>query len=241
MKQTFVAVAFLALAGTSWADDKQAKAALDRAIEAHGGAPALAKAVRSRRTEAGSLWVRDRQVAFVRKVVSDLPERRRQEITLDRAIESTQVLDGRKGYSNDRGVTTDLDQQRVDELREEAHVDWVATLVPLQKGKFALSSLGGSQLEGEQVVGVEAKCVDRPTVRLFFSAKTGLLLKMSWRGRAAGKDVDRERLFSGHKDFNGVKWPTKEVTTVAGKKHTEVTISGVEFPAKLDEKAFARP
>jgi hypothetical protein len=241
MKHTLAAVAFLALTGPSWADEKEARAALDKAIEAHGGAAALTKAARRTHTEAGSLWVRDREVAFVRKVVSDLPDRRRQEITLDKAVESTQVLDGEKAYANDRGVTRDLDKQRVEELREEAYVDWLATLAPLQKGGFTLASLGGSQVNGEQVVGVEAARKGRPTVRLYFSAKTGLLLKMSWRGRAAGQDVDRERHFSGHKDFAGVKWPTKETSTLAGKKHTDVTIGGVEFPAKLDAKAFARP
>ena len=241
MKKTFaVAVALLALSPPCRADEKQAKATLERAVKAHGGAAALAKAARRLRTDVGTLSVQGKDVPLVRKVTLDLPDRRRLEIQLDKAVESTQILDGDRAYSNDRGVTTTLSKQRLDELREEAYVDWLCTLAPLQKD-FTLSSLDKAEVAGEAAVGLEAAHKGRPNVRLYFSEKTGLLLKVSWRGTSAGKDVDKERTYSGHKDFDGVKLHTREATTLDGKKLSEVTISDVSFPAKLDAKTFARP
>lgn len=242
MKKTVaVAVVSLALAVTpARADEKEAKATLEKAIKAHGGAAALGKAARRTHSEAGTLWVRGMEVALVRKVTSDLPARQRQEITLDRAVESLQVLDGDKGYANDRGVSTDLGKQRVEELREEAHVDWLCTLVPLQKD-FALSSLEKVKVADEPAVGLEAVRKGSPSVRLYFSEKTGLLLEVRWRGSLAGQEVDKVRQHSGHKSFDGLAWHSRETTTIGGKKHREVTLSDVAFPAKLDAKTFGRP
>jgi hypothetical protein len=64
---------------------------------------------------------------------------------------------------------------------------------------------------------------------------------VAWRGSMTGVEVDKDRQYSAHKDFDGVKWHTKEATSVNGKKFTEFTLSGLTFPAKFDAKTFAKP
>src|SRR5262245_656289 len=109
MKRSFAALAvLLAVAVACPADEKQAKATLEKAITAHGGPAALAAAARQRRTETGTLTIRGKAVPFVRKVTLDLPERHRTDVTVEKAVESLHVLDGDQAFANDGATTTDL-------------------------------------------------------------------------------------------------------------------------------------
>jgi hypothetical protein len=244
MKKPFtIALALVAaLSAPGFSNEKDAKGTLDRAIKAHGGATALAKAVRSKHTVTGTHNIQGRNVPFVSQVSRELPDRVRLAIDLDKGtLKNTVVLDGDKAYANDGGTTQTLLPARVKELREEAYVDWVTTLAPLSKTEFTLSSLEKSKVNGEAAVGITASKKGSPDVNLYFSEKTGLLIKIAWTGTQAGLKVEKERHFSAHKEFDGVKLHTKETAMVNGKKFTEFTISEVSFPKKFDSKTFAKP
>src|SRR4051794_22471121 len=141
MKTTSALAVLFALAAPAFADEKEAKAILDKAVKAHGGAAALAKLARCKRNDAGIIYVQGKPANFTSKVTNDLPERQRFDLELNRQ-KVTHVLNGDKAYANDGSTTTTLLPQRVKELREEAYVDWAITLVPLQKSDVTLSSLG---------------------------------------------------------------------------------------------------
>ena len=80
-----------------------------------------------------------------------------------------------------------------------------------------------------------------PESNLYFSKRTGLLIKVARRSTESGVPVDKEYLFSGHKDFGGAKLPTREVLLVGGKRWTDVTVRDYKFLKKVDDATFGRP
>jgi outer membrane lipoprotein-sorting protein len=238
---TIALLAALTLAGPLGASEKEAKEILERAIKAHGGSSALARAARCKRTDTGTVVIQGRQVPFVSQVAFDVPQRLRWAMEVDKNIKTVMVLDGDKAYQNDGGVTRTLEAPSLKEVREEAYIHWIITLAPLTKSEFTLSALEKTKVGKDAVVGIKVSRKGYPDVSLYFLEKGGLLVKAEWRGQLARLEVDKERLYSAHKAFDGVKVHTKETALFNGKKFNEFTISNVSFPEKLDDKTFAKP
>jgi hypothetical protein len=218
------------------AGEKEAKEILERAIKAHGGTKALTKAAQLERRDKGTQG----PTAFTSKVVRSLPDRVRLTIVHGETT-TTVVLNGNKGWKSDGGPAEALEAPRLKELREEAYVDWIATLVPLTKTGFTLSTLPKTKVSGEQAVGIKVVHKGSPDVRLYFLQRNGLLAKIQFETKRAGLAVEMEYLFSAFKEFSGVKLPTRRTELINGKKFTEYTSSDVSFPAKIDAKTFAKP
>jgi hypothetical protein len=231
-------LAALALAAPAAAGEKEARAILDRAIKAHGGAAALEKALVCRRTDTGTQALGPKDVSFVSQVTRSLPDRVRLQIELDKKINTTLVLDGRKGWQSEGGApSTPLPAARV----REAYVWWLTTLVPLTKPEFKLTTVDRIKIDGEPAAGIRVSHKDFPVTRMYFLERNGLLAKVERRAVKAGLSVDQEYLYSGYKEFSGLTLPTKEVVKIDNRKDSEFTISNYSFPAKLGAGAFARP
>src|SRR5262245_4416306 len=199
MRQATAAFAVLitaTLAGPLWAGEEEAKALVERAIKAHGGADALKKAATFKSTAKGTRRVADRDVAYARALEGRLPRRLRLAITLGDRVSTTVLLDGNKGQQAEGGKTFALMPQRVKELQAEADVLWLATLVPLTEEGVTLSTVKDVKVEGEGAAGVKAVRKGHADTTLYFSKKTGLLVKVARRGSVAGKEVEMEWTFT---------------------------------------------
>ena len=53
--------------------------------------------------------------------------------------------------------------------------------------------------------------------------------------------MNKEYIFGGHKDFDGVKLATKRMELFNGKKFVELTSASYPFLGKVDDAVFARP
>jgi hypothetical protein len=237
-----VVLTLTVLAAPAAANEKEAKAILERAIKAHGGAAALEKASQCKRTDTGTQAVLARDLPFVSKVTRSLPERVRLEIELDKRVSSTLVLDGNRGWQAEAGgPSAPLPAQRVRELREEVYVSWLATLAPIAKPGFTLSTIDKVKIDGEPAVGIRVVRRGYADARLYFLERNGLLAKIERRVSEAGREVEKEYVYSGYKEFDGATLPTKETVKVNREKFTEFTISNYSFPDKLGAGTFARP
>lgn len=243
MRRILAAVlAGLALAAPAAANEKEARAIVERAIKAHGGAAALEKASQCKRTDTGTQAVLTRDLPFVSQVTRSLPDRVRLEIELDRRVSSVLVLDGNRGWQSEAGGSAvALPAARVRELREEAYVSWLTTLVPLTKPGFTLSTVEKVKIDGEPAVGVRVARRGHADSRMYFLERNGLLAKIERRVNEGGRDVEKEYLYGGYKEFEGATLPTKETVRVNREKFTEFTISNYSFPDKLGASTFARP
>jgi hypothetical protein len=240
-KLALALAAALVAQGGARASEKEARAVVDRAVRAHGGASALSKAQFCVRTDAGTQAFPGKELPFTAEVVRHLPNRVRLSVDLDKRLKMVIVLDGDKGWERAVGPAVEMSKQRVSEMQEEAYVWWLSTLVPLTKGGYTLSTLPDAKVEGEAVAGVKVVRKGRHDARLYFSKRTGLLLKISRRVPEAGVLFDKDYLFSAYKDFGGARLPTREVVLHDGRRYTDVTVKDYRFVSRVPEGTFGRP
>jgi hypothetical protein len=220
--------------------DERAQGVVERAIRAHGGARRLGGATRVSRAGKGTQRQGLEEVKFSTEMLMDLPDRIRMEITLDGRFKVLMVINGDKGWV--RSATTQtLPDNRVRELREEAYTWWVGTLVPLTKEEFTLRALPDGRIGGKAVSVVRASRKGWPDVTLSFDKDSGLLVKMERPATEAGLKVEKAYLYDRFRTFDGVKVPTHEVTTLNGRKWSDVTFESYKFPDKVDKEKFAKP
>jgi hypothetical protein len=233
----------LLTAAAARADDRgAARAVIDRAVNAQGGADALLRAQVVSRTTAGFVMQGGKPVPFTSTTLLSLPDRMRLALTLDKKVRIVTILNGDKGWQlPPGGSVTELTPEHLREIREEAYVWWLTTLVPLRKGPFTLTPLPDVKINGEPAAGVKVASPGHGDVRLYFDKGTGLLARIERRASEFGVQVDKEYHYTDYKTFDGVKLPTKEAITLSGKKWSEAVTDSCKFLAHIDEKEFSRP
>ena len=237
-----MALATVTTAGVASADEKDAKAIVRRAITSHGGAEALTKAQTCKRVDTGKQAVLEKEEPFVSQVSRSLPDKVRLQIKLGKTFETTIVLDGETGWQADNGgPATKMLAGRLREVREEAYLWHVTTLVPLLEGEFTLSTLPETKIGTEAAVGVKVERKGHADTKLYFNKRNGVLLSAERRVFEAGIAVDKTYLYEGHKSFGGAMLPTKETVKLNDRKWTEFAISDYTFPTKFDATTFAKP
>src|SRR5262249_40400990 len=148
----------------------------EKAIKAQGGEKALTKAQQCKRTDNGTQALLGRDVPFVSQVTRSLPDRVRLQIELDKKVNTTLVLDGSKGWQSEGGgPASALPRARVRELREEAYVWWLTTLVPMTKPGFTLSTIDKIKIDGDSAVGIKVVHKGYADTKMYFLERNGLL------------------------------------------------------------------
>src|SRR5690242_8039061 len=204
------------------ADDRdKAVAVIEQAIKAHGGAEALNKAQKRSRNGGGVIVLNKNEVPFKTEEMVSFPDRCRVDLDLGRTRLMV-VLNGDKGWMQAGGSTQPMDRGTFTERRDELYVWWLMTLTPLLKDGFELKPLADARINDHEAAVVKVSRKGQSDLRLFFDKKSGLLIKISRRGENAGVPITLEYQYSDHKDFDGVKWPVREVTTMNGNKLSEV-------------------
>jgi hypothetical protein len=233
----------LAVAPNVFAGDQEdALAIVEQAIKAHGGADGLNKAQTVVRTGSGTMMGLDKAVPFTDEITWSLPDKVRMAVELDKKDRVLIVVNGDKGWQSAGGASAELGADRVREFRDENYVQWLATLTPLKKDEFKLEPVPEIKVNGEPAVGIKATSKAAPNgIKLYFDKKTNLLVKIERRARLAGVAVDKEYVFSEHKEFDGVKLATKQVELLNGHKASELTSATYKFPKKIDDATFAKP
>jgi len=232
--------------GPLGADDRDAvRTVVAEAIKAHGGEDALAKLRAVVRKSAGQVTVSGKEVPFAEEHTAQLPERCRRETELRAGAQKLLVLvvvNGDKGWQSAGGAVIDVGAARLKELREDAYAQWLTTLLPLKTdASLRLAPLPEAKVNGEPALGVKVSSKGHADVNLYFEKKSRLLVKSERQASEGGDTVVKEETFSGYKEFDGVKLPTRVVQTVGGKKFSDTTEAAYKFPSKLEEATFGKP
>jgi hypothetical protein len=221
------------------ADRDKALAVIDQAIKAHGGAEALNKAQTRSRTGEGVLVLAG-NLPFTTEEIVRLPDRCRTSLMAGSARRIV-VINGDKGWMHSGGAAQEMKKDLFAELREEPYVWLLETLTPLRKDDFELTVLPDAKVNDRDASVVKVASKGHPDARLFFDKKTGLLIKIARRAKLAGIGCDKEYFYSDHKDYDGAKLPTKEITTINGNKESEVKFTGYKLLSKIEDKTFDKP
>src|SRR5262245_33202972 len=125
-------------------EDAQARAIIDKAIKAHGGADKL-----SQFKGVSAKWVGKHKVEneyyadAVRVVTYEMPDK----IRIDFKVENpkggnfafSRVVNGKKGWQGAGQRTRDLKDTEVTQIVDEFYAHWLASVVPLNDKGFELS------------------------------------------------------------------------------------------------------
>ena len=234
---------FLLLAGTASAED--ARALIDRAIQAHGGAARL------ERTKKGHVKakceVKDVNAPFEYEIEEwfDLPARNKR------------IYD-EKGHGTARHVEW-LFMGKESWMREGSrrveHKSWpvslsaeqqqwyavLAILLLLREKDAQLTSLPEETKDGRILAGIHVVYF-LYSGDYFFDKSTGLLArsKRTWQSPVNGEEEDAETIYEDYRDIQGIHYPMR--FKVAAKKYSSTfTLSSIEFLDKIDESIFSKP
>src|SRR5262249_46552960 len=153
-----------------------------------------------------------------------------------------QGVNGDKGWLRSGGTVQEIGKERLGELREEAYLLWLTTLLPLQKDQtLELTPLPESKVDDQPVNGVKVTSKGHADVKLYFDSKSGLLVKSARRLEEGGVAFDQEYLYGDHKDYEGVKLPAGMTEQRGGSKFAEWSEVGYTFPRQPDEAQFGKP
>lgn len=245
MRQTLPVLLLLTCLSPVRADDRaKALEVVSEAIRAHGGTAALEKAARAVRTASGITSSFARDVPFTDELVTSLPDRMRLTVVSGGTQKTriVQVVNGDKGWVFAGGMASAMGKDRHGEMREEMYLLWLTTLAPLKHdAELTLAPLPEEKVNGRPAVGVKVTAKGHTDVRLYFDRETSLLVRATRRMSEAGVKFEQEYLFGEHKEFDGVRLPTKVTELRDGRRSTELGGIAYKFPRTIEAATFDRP
>jgi RNA polymerase sigma factor (sigma-70 family) len=223
-----------------------ARAVIERAVQAHGGAAKVARwrTVRLRldaRIVAPSL-----KDPFTLLETWRRPDDYRAETTTQGPGGKTTtvgVLRKGKGWLQFPRGMADLEGDDAAVLRDSRCSLGLALLASLNDPGRELASVGEAPVAGKVAVGVLARSAAGPDLTLYFDKDTGLLLSEIHSVRMPGdaRATRQQVYFSDYEEKDGVKYPRHVVVYDDGSVRYCATVTEIEFPDKVDDKLFAKP
>jgi hypothetical protein len=250
MRQLLSVSAAVALAAfltaPAHADDDGVQAVLDKAIKAHGGGQKIDKNRAVQTKTKGTLHLLN-GLPFTQEVKAQMPGQFREAMELDvngQKVNVVTVFDRDKGWISINGMTKDLEDKILTEIKEAANLLRIARLTALKTDKaFTLSPLGETKVNDKPAVGVKVATKGFRDVNLYFYKDDGLLAKVERRALDVqnNQEVNEERIITDYQDVDGLKAAKKVVVNRDGKKFMEAEVTEVKYTDKLDDSEFGKP
>jgi hypothetical protein len=236
----------LGLLPAARADDGAAALALvDKAVRSHGGEANLARCPAVTAKMKGTFYGLGLKAPFTGEFAAQGADRQRVVFEAEacgQAIRFVHVLCGDKCWNKLGDELEELDADGVADAREEAHAEWVATLVPLKAKAYTLTSLGEVRIDQRPAAGVRVSSKGHRDVSLYFDKETGLLVKTESRVKdEGGGEVTEETFLGGYQDVQRTKQATTLTVKRDGASYLEAELSEIKLAEKLDDTVFAKP
>lgn len=242
-RATTVFVFSLLCAGAASAED--ARAVLDRAIAAHGGAARL------ERTKRGHLQatMEGRLGGVLCKVeceeTFDLPDRYRRTIEgsgngMPFSMEYAFI--GKKGWIR-QGILPARDTPALKQLTVAQHWQAIlALLLSLCDKDVQLAPLPDETKGKRTLAGIRAT-TPQGVGDFYFDKSTGLLARTQKTipNLMDAADVKGETVYEDYRDIQGIHYPMKWKVSAGETAALTITLSSIEFRDKIDESVFLKP
>jgi outer membrane lipoprotein-sorting protein len=230
----------LAAAGVAVSGDAAGKALVDKGIQAAGGAAQLTRFQNATWNEAGTYYGMGDGLPYNARYAISRPNQYRMEVDGFFTI----VMNGDKGWVQSNGKTTEMPQAQLDAERHKQKAGLMSTLVPLGDKAYTLKTAGSGKVGDQEARIVEASRPDYPTVKLFFDAKTDLLIRSAYLVKAPDldlKEVMLEATYSDFRNVDGARLPHKIVLTRDGKRFVEAEFSNLKGGVQHTASIFDAP
>jgi hypothetical protein len=230
----------LAWTGTVRSGTDDARAIVNKAIEAMGGEANLTKHRTATWREKGTYYGMGDGLPYTSSLAIQWPDQFR--MTVDNVF--TIVVNGDKGWIKDADGTKELPRDQLALQKHNLNAGWITSLWPLKDKEFQLKAIGEAKVGKHLTQVVEVKRKGYPDVKLYFDKTTHLRVMSEFRTKSPEQkfqEVTQQMHFSDFRDVDGAKTPHKIVLKRDGKLFVEAEILDLKVADKLGAKMFARP
>ncbi len=242
---TWTAIVWLGGAGAAAAQD-EARALIERAVKAHGGAEVLGRIRVEKIKFKGTLILGAHTTPFVDETTMQLPSKYKHVIETNNDGDKhtlVYVLNGDKLFLTVDGRALQTDPAQLAEIRSGLELERAKRLLPLLEDKgYQLAVLEEIKVNERPAVGVRITGRGRKEMRLHFDKEYGLLVRAENRiDDGKGKEIRQHFFFGDFKDIGGYKRPTKVRAYRDGRQIMEAELLDAKPLDKVDETEFAKP
>jgi hypothetical protein len=240
--RAFAAVLLVSLACSAYlrADaPKDARAVIDRAIQAAGGREKLEPFQSMTWKTTGTFYGMGQGMPYSGKYTVELPNKFRLEIT----DVFTQVVNGDKGWMKAGEEVQDMPKEMLDEMKESVYFTSATRLLSLDGKEFKLTLKDGAKVDDRPTQAVVVSHPGHRDITLYFDNDSGLLVKSESQVKSAeheGKMVKAETWYKDYRDVQGAKLPGKMVVHRDGEQYIEQENQD-QKPGKPPENTFTKP
>jgi hypothetical protein len=226
----------------------QARALIDQAIKAHGGADQLVKARAVWDRHRGTIYLMDGTIlSFTAESTVQLPGQFKNVIQTEfktTKVTLVQVLNGDAGWQSINGETRPVDEATLAGWKEMIYTGNIASLLPLLKDEsYQLGLAGEVKVNDRPAASVKVSSPGHRDVYLFFDKANGLLIKRQYHtvDPATQKEVIHEEFSSDFHQVEGILRPLKVVVHQNGRKYLEGELQEVKILGRVEDSVFSKP
>ena len=230
-----LAVSLLASLTTSWAaesraDEKDAKAVVDKAIKALGGEGKLAKAGTHTTKAKGTITFNGEDHDIKTQTTVQGLDHFRSEFEGEfggNTVQGVTVLKGSKGWRKFGENNMEMDDDGVANEKRTVYLAVIpSTLLPLKGKGFKIEPADEEKVGDKPAVGIKVTAPDGKDFKLYFDKESGLPVKLVAKVIGfQGDEFTMETTYAGYKDFDGIKKATKLESKRDGEKFVSQEVS----------------
>jgi hypothetical protein len=235
------------LGGTARAeDDKDAKAILDKAIQALGGEEKLGAVKAATWKAKGKISFGGNDSDFTSETTVQGLDQLRQEFEGEfggNKVKGVTVLNGDKGWRQFGDNSMELDKDGVANTKRTVYLQMIpVTLLPLKGKDFKVEPAGEEKVGGQPAAVLKVTGPDGKDFKLYFDKKSGLPVKQVAKVAGfMGGEFTQETTYANYKDFGGIKKATKLEAKRDGERFMQQEVTEFKPVPKVDPKTFAEP
>lgn len=233
-------------AGAASAQD-EARALIERAIKAHGGAEALARIRADKVKFKGTLVLQGHNTPFIAETTVQLPSKYKNVIEVNSGGDKhtiVHIVNGNNIYITLDGRALKPEPAQLAEIRSGMELERAKRLLPLLEDKsYQLAVVEDVEVNDRPAAGVRITGRGRKEMRLYFDKEYGLLVRAENRldSDKAKEEIRQHFFFGDYKDIGGCKRPAKLRAYRDSKLIMEAELLDAKPLDKVDETEFAKP
>jgi zinc protease len=219
------------------AEKEQIAAVIKSALAAHGGLDTIVGVKRLIAEAKTTLTTGTSRVNATTRTSIEYPDRVRVDAKLPEA-EVVQVYADGKGWLRDPGGVHDAPEPMLKDFQAGVLRDPIALLRGAATGQLTVHLLPEETRDGRvlKVLSVSSEAIS--TVKLFFDAQRGTLLRLGYDSRGQGPT---EEIFDDYRSIDGVSIPFKASIVRSGRVVLVRELTDVKINPAIAPDTFARP
>jgi hypothetical protein len=235
------------LANLARADEKDAKAIVDKGIMALGGEEKLTKAGAYSWKSKGTITFNGSDNEFSSQSTLEGLDHYRSEFDGkfgDMEVKGITVLNGDKAWQRFNENDREVDADGIIDEKHRINIQAIPTTLVQLKGKgFKIDSAAEEKVGDKPAAVIKVTGPEGKDFTLYFDKESGLPVKLVAKvaGFGGGEDFTQETIFSDYKDFDGIKKATKISSKRDGEKFVDIVVSDFKVLDKVPAETFSQP